>query len=154
MMQGRTKIFGRLMLAGGIGFAGAQAGAVDLSGTVKDSKTGTPIVGAAVTLVSDSTLTDNTDATGAFHLARAATGLLSNDGNADKTGQDISLAGTVLSMDVPHANTGITVDVFDLKSARVGTLVDRRAGLGRYRIDLAAAALPGGLYLVRARAGR
>lgn len=146
------RLFGRLILAGGVCIAGARAaGTIDISGTVKDSKTGTPIAGAAVSLVSDTSVVDTTDPAGAFHLSRAATGLPSK---ADKSRPGMTLAGTILTLEAPYGNAAVSVDLFDLKSAHVGKLLDRRIGAGRYRLDLAAAGLPSGLYFARARMGR
>jgi hypothetical protein len=145
------KVFGGLILAGGVCFADAQAGgSVDISGTVKDSKTGTPLAGAAVTLVSDTTLMAATDEAGAFHLSRSATGLRFR---ADKARPGITLSGNALTLEVPYDNAALVVDVFDLKSAHLGKLLDRRVRAGRYRLDLAASGIPGGLHFVRARVG-
>lgn len=151
-MKDGMRVFGKLILAGGVCLAGAQAaGTVDVSGTVKDSKTGTPIAGAAVTFVSDTTMADTTDQTGAFHLSRTATALRPK---ADKGRPGITLAGTLLTLEAPYGNAALSVDLFDLKSAHIGKLLDRRVGAGRYRLDLAASGLPSGLYFVRARMGR
>lgn len=151
-MKDGMRVFGRLILAGGVCFVGAQAGgAVDVSGTVKDSKTGTPIAGAAVTLVSDTAVADTTDQTGAFHLSRTATGLSSK---ADRGRSGITLAGTILTLEPSYENAAVSVDLFDLKSAHIGKLLNSRVGAGRYRLDLAASGLPSGLYFVRARMGR
>jgi hypothetical protein len=150
--MGRLGFISSILVAGAVYIASADSiTAVDMTGTVSDTKSGNPVVGATVTLANNPTLTTMTDAQGNFHLTGQATvGVRSKSG---KLNSGMSIKGAELSITVQANNTPVAVDIFNLKSEHVRTVLNQRVSAGRYNVNVAASELPSGVYFVRARVG-
>lgn len=148
---GNNNLLSGLILAGSVSIACAQSTTtVDMSGTVNDSKSGAAIAGATVTLANNPTLTTTTNNNGEFHLTGTATGVRAK---SDMLKQGMSLSGTNLSFTVLENNAAVAIDVFNLKSEHVKTVLNQNVSSGKYSINVSSSELPGGLYFVRARVG-
>jgi hypothetical protein len=143
-------ILGGLLLASGFCLAYGQ-NAVDITGTITDSKSKSVIAGAKVSLATNPGVTTTTGADGKFHLTGNATVGIQAGMRPGKA--EMSFKGAELSFSVAENNTPVSVDVYNLKSEHVRNLVSRKAVAGRYSVNASPAGLPAGLYLVRARVG-
>lgn len=131
--------------------AQAQTMTANLTGTVLDAKTGAPVVGAAVSLVFNSSVTSTTDAQGKFTLAGQVTGIGEKPLSSRRSGMVLDRGA--IRLDVA-AEAPVSVAVYGLDSRRVKTLVASRLAAGQYSITSPVADLPAGIYLVRGSIGR
>jgi hypothetical protein len=149
-MGEKRTILGGLLLMSGICMAQTQE-AVNISGTVTNSKTGAPLSGATVFLAANPTVTTTTGADGKFTLTGTATVGI----RAARAGKaDMSFKGTDLSFNVDRSNTPVSVDLYNFKSEHVRNLVSTNAAAGRYTLNAFPSDLAGGLYFVRAQVGK
>jgi hypothetical protein len=128
----------------------AQTAATRIAGTVKDATSHAVLAGAVVTLLSHPELSDTTDADGAFSISLEDPSALRAGMGPDKA---IAFSGSELSFSTGKAGAQVRITLHDLRGTHLATLQDARLPEGEYALSPAAAALPAGVYLVRARVG-
>ena len=147
--ENRFKLGG--LLVAGLVFSAFGQSAVDISGTVNDSKTGAPVAGAKVYLALNPTVTTMTGADGSFKLTgNAAVGIRA--GVSAKS--QMAFNGKRLDFTVASENTPVTAELFNFRGEKVRTLVDMSASRGSYSVNTQAPGLGGGVYFLRARVGK
>lgn len=122
---------------------------ISLLGTVKNSSS-TPLGGVVVTLASDPTVSDTTDAKGVFTLARPATSAGATPRSTQRA--PITLSGSGIRISLDHA-LPVNVAVFTPDGKRLGPAWDRTVPAGIHLIPLPILATSRRLLLVRVRVG-
>jgi hypothetical protein len=122
----------------------AFAKTVNLGGTVSNAK-GNPIAGAVVKLASQN-LADTTDSKGAYSLVHSdvAVGSAPLTPSVEKVSFDRGILRLALT-----GRSRVRIDLHDMRGALLERAIDRDAGAGEYRFNLAAGPLACRMMVVR-----
>ncbi len=148
--MGFNKILSSLIVAGSVCFASAQT-AVNVTGTVLDTRNNAKIAGAVVRLAFNPAITATTDANGAFTLT--GTTAINRKNTNSKSGFDISLVGTEINLSVNGNEKLVNVDLYTLNNKFVKNVFNKNLVSGEYKLNTNISNLSAGLYFVHAKIG-
>lgn len=148
----RGNLLGAALIAGGAFFtAGVQAQLPpQITGTVKEGSTQAAVAGAKVSLFGAPGFEATTDENGAFTLLLYDPADLHGSRAAARS---MRLNGTNLAFSIAGSTERVKVTLHDLRGHQVAILKDGRLPAGDYTLSVAPAALPAGLFVVRAIVG-
>lgn len=143
-------IVGSLLVAG-FAFTAYGQNAVDISGSVSDSKSGSPVAGAKIALALNPDVNTTSGADGSFHLTGNATVGVRSGAAAAKV--PMAFKGSRLDFHVAADNTPVSISVYDFSGSKVMGLAQTSVARGNWSINAAPAGLARGIYFIRARIG-
>lgn len=150
-MESILKSFLYLILIIVILMAYAQAQEIEITGTISDQDR-KPVVGANIILANRTNLSTTTDNAGTFRLI-SSIAVHHTPSRGIPFAEPISIDNGIISI-ILQMSAQLKIELFDLKGALLGQLVNRNTRAGIFRVNLNERPLSSSIILIRVSTGR